>query len=406
MMKKSGIYIFLIVLVLGLLMLAEYSKPKEVNWFPSFASHHKIPYGSKVINDILEKNFADNITQVTRPPFEYITNNNDIEGTYFFLNNSIAFDDAELEKLLNWTANGNTLFIASESFADNILDELNFDLGTLYGGSGTDMDHDFYYNLVNPALETKEASKFSKDYYTHFFDEIDTLKTTVLGVVDNKKEIGAKNANFIKVPYENGEIILSTFPKAFTNYFLLEKEINKHYTAGLLSYLDSNRPVYVDNHYKTGKTFYTSPMRIFLSTKELKWAYYIVLIGALFYVIFEGKRKQRAVKVVTPLKNQTLTFTRTIADMYFENGRQKEIAEHKIGFFMDYVRSNFYVNTLEKNDDFYNNVASRSMHTKEETKKLFNYLDSILKKHSINDYELIQLNKTIEQFKAKADGRA
>lgn len=406
MMKKSGVYIFFIVLVLGLLMLTEYSKPKEVNWFPSFASHHKIPYGTKVINDILEKNFADNITQVTRPPFEYITNNNDIEGTYFFLNNSVAFDDAELEKLLDWTAKGNTLYIASESFADNIQDKLNFDLGSLYGGSGTDMDHDFYHNLVNTVLKTKEASKFSKDYYTLFFEEIDTLKTTVLGVVDNDKEIDRKNANFIKVPYENGEIILSTFPKAFSNYFLLQEETNRDYTAGLLSYIDNKRPIYVDNHYKTGKTFYTSPMRIFLSAKELKWAYYIVLIGVLFYVIFEGKRKQRAVKVVTPLKNQTLTFTRTIADMYFENGRQKEIAEHKIGFFMDYVRSNFYVNTLEKNDDFYNNVASRSMHTKEETKKIFDYLDSILKKHSINDYELIQLNKTIEQFKAKANGRA
>lgn len=406
MFKKSGVYIVLIVVVLGLLMLAEYNKPKEVNWYPSYASHHKLPYGTKILNELLEKMFADNVVQVTRPPFEYITDNNDIEGTYFFLNNSIAFDDAELEKLMNWAAKGNTLYIASSSFADNILDELNLDLGTLYGGSGTDMTHDFYFNLVNPRLKTDQASVFGKDYTTLFFDEIDTLKTSVLGVVDNEMEIGTKNANVIKVPYDEGEIVLCAFPKAYTNYFILEKEVNKDYMAGLLSYINKDHPIYVDNHYKTGKTFYTSPMRIFLSAKELKWAYYIVLIGTLFYVIFEGRRKQRAVKVVTPLKNQTLTFTRTIADMYFENGRQKEIAEHKIGFFMDYVRSNFYVNTLEKNDDFYNNVASRSMHTRDETKKIFNYLDSIMQKHSITDIELIELNKTIEQFKAKANGRA
>jgi len=405
-MKKSGIYIVLIVVILGLLMVAEYNKPKEINWYPSFASHHKLPYGTKILNELLEKKFGKNIVQVTRPPFEYVSSNKDMKGTYFFLNNSVAFDDAELDRLLEWTAVGNNLFIASQGFADNILDKLDLDLGVLYGGDGTNMEHDFYHNLVNPNVRTEKASVFGKDYTTTFFDEIDTLKTTVLGVVDNNKEISTKNANIIKVPYEEGEIILCAFPKAFTNYFLLEKEVNKDYAAGLLSYLDEDRSIYMDNHYKTGKTFYTSPMHIFLSAKELKWAYYIVIIGSLFYVIFEGRRKQRAVKVVTPLKNQTLTFTRTIADMYFENGRQKEIAEHKIGFFMDYVRSTFYVNTLEKNDDFYNNVASRSMHTKKETKKIFNYLDSIMQKHSITDLELIKLNKTIEQFKAKANGRA
>ena len=127
---------------------------------------------------------------------------------------------------------------------------------------------------------------------------------------------------------------MTSFPKAFTNYFIL-KDNNQEYTAGLLSYLDTERPIYMDNFHKSGKSFYTSPMYLFLNTKEFKWAYYLVLIGALIYIIFEGKRKQRAIPIVPPVKNQTVAFTRTIADMYFEKGELHLITKHKIDYFLE-----------------------------------------------------------------------
>tara|TARA_R110002049_G_scaffold150790_2_gene314013 strand:- start:12782 stop:13993 length:1212 start_codon:yes stop_codon:yes gene_type:complete len=400
--KKGGIYIFIAVITLALFMLLEYNKPKEVNWFPSFATHHKIPYGAKVINDLMEHRFGDKMIPIFRPPYEYLKQNDSISGTYFLLNNGLELDKAEAEKLLDWTAKGNTLFLAGSSFGQTLSDELNFETKTLYSD---DFQHNYYMQLVNPQLKTEHPVVFSKDFNVPYFDEIDTLTTTVLGIIDNFETITVKNANIIKQTYGKGTVILCLFPKVFTNYFILENEVNTNYTASLLSYVDDTKNIYVDNHHKTGKTFYTSPMRIFLSAKELKWAYYIALIGALLYVFFEGKRKQRAIPIVTPLQNQTLAFTRTIADMYYEKNRQKEIIEHRINFFMDYVRSKFHVNTLEKNDDFYNNIASRSFHTKEEVKQLFIYLEQITKESKITNEDLKKLNTTIEEFKVKANGR-
>lgn len=404
MFKKGWIYIAIAFLTLLGIFVLEYNKTKDINWFPSYVSHHKIPYGTLVFNDLMENHFPNSIQQVQQPPFEFLMRNDTIEGTYLFVNQSVAFEEAELNTLLDWVDMGNTLFVASESFESTLLDTLNLELNSLYNTS--ELDPTFYHQLVNPKLSNTPIA-FKQDYYAETFGEIDTLQTVVLGEVyaeSDSTETISKSINLIKQPFGNGEIILSSFPKAFTNYFIL-KDNNLEYTAGIMSYLNRDETIYMDNFHKSGKSFYTSPMYLFLNTKELKWAYYLILIGALVYVIFEGKRKQRAIPIVEPVKNQTLAFTRTIADMYFENGEQKLIAEHKIAYFLDYIRTKLHLPTQEWDETFFNNLASRSNVELEDVKALFSLMGRLQSKEKITNEELEKLNKNIEAFKAIADGK-
>ncbi len=403
--KKGVTYIIIALLTVALLMLMQYNKPKEINWFPSYVVQHKIPYGTYVLNEVMANFFSGNIEQIHVSPFEFLTTNSSIKGTYFFVNDRIEFGETELNVLFDWTAQGNNLFMAAGGFEEQLLDTLHIDTGSLYAGFGEDGVQ--FHKLVHPMLKKDSPYPFNKDSYASYFESLDTLKTHILGAVEIPSvsdSIQTAHFNVIKQKFGKGEIILSLFPKAFTNYFIL-KEGNKDYTAGLLSYLDGSRTVYMDNHHKAGKTFYTSPMHIFLNTKALKWAYYIALIGALFYVIFEGKRKQRAIPVVRPLKNQTLAFTRTIADMYFEKGEQKQIAEHKIAHFLEYLRSHFYLDTQNRDEGFYSNLASRSNRSVEEVKELFNLMEKLKVRAEVSDIELKKLNTLIEKFKVKANGR-
>ncbi|WP_273277630.1 DUF4350 domain-containing protein [Maribacter polysiphoniae] len=405
MRKKGSIYLIIGVVTLVILMLFQYSKPKEINWFPSFVAQHKIPYGTYVLNDLMENKYKDNLIQITQPPFEALQSADSLRGTYFFVNNDVLFGKAELNSLLDWTSKGNTLFIASGSFDEQLQDTLNFETSALYADFGETPKQ--VHQLLNPNLKSNATYTFSKDDYAIYFSKIDTLNTTLIGQVDYPVEDGSdtqKHFNVIQQNFGKGTILLSAFPNAFTNYFIL-KDNNRDYTAGLLSYIDGDRPIYMDNHHKSGKSFYTSPMYIFLNNKELKWAYYIVLIGALVYVIFEGKRKQRAIPVIVPLKNQTLAFTRTIADMYFEKGEQKSITEHKIAYFLEYIRSHFYMDTIKQDDVFYRNLAARSNHSYEEVKDLFQYMEKLKKSSVITNADLIQLNTEIEKFKVKAHGK-
>ncbi|WP_394749752.1 DUF4350 domain-containing protein [Spongiimicrobium salis] len=403
--KRGLIYIILGSIAIGGILLMEYTKPKKINWFPSFASHHKIPFGTYVFNQLIEKKFDERVRQVSRPPYEFLNNSEDIRGTYIFINQSVQFGDAELQSLLDWTSKGNTLFIASEGFEENFMDALGTDTRILYGDDG--IAHNYVHQLVHPELNPNRSYSFEKDYSVTYFSEIDTAKTTILGVVDSQPKdslVTKTHYNGIEQEYGEGKIILSTFPKAFTNYFIL-KEDNKDYTAGLLSYVENSGTIYMDNYYKAGKSFYSSPMYIFLNNRELKWAYYMALIGVVFYVIFEGKRKQRAIPVVKPLKNQTLAFSRTIADMYFEKGEQKEIADFKIEYFLEFIRSRFYLSTVHIDQRFYQNLASRSNHSVEEIETLFSFLISIKNSKQVSDANLKKLNTFIEKFKAKANGK-
>ncbi|MGB1209884.1 MAG: DUF4350 domain-containing protein [Lacinutrix venerupis] len=399
--RRGKIYIILTALVVILIIIIEYNKPQKLNWFPSYAKHHKIPYGSYVFYDQLERVYNNNITDTERPPFEYLTKNDSISGTYFFLNGIIDFDEAELNKLLNWTAKGNTLAIASTTISKKILDTLNLETSLI--SNFNNFDNIFDVQLKNKDLNNQQKYTFTKANFLNYFSVIDSTKTKVIGTISNTEKndsiIPEQHINVIKQTFGKGEITLNLFPQAYTNYFILEDN-NKDYTAGLLSYLNTNQPLYFDKYYKSGKKVATSPMYVFLKAKELRWAYYIMIIGALFYVIFDGKRKQRAIPIVKPLKNQTLDFTRTIANMYYESGKHTDIAQHKIQHFLEYIRTSLHLNTNTIDDAFIKNLASRSNNTIEDTKALFKDIETISSSTKITAEALENLNASIENYKS------
>ena len=137
------------------------------------------------------------------------------------------------------------------------------------------------------------------------------------------------------------------------------------------------------------------------SNKALKWAYYIMLISVLFYVVFEGKRKQRAIPIVNPLRNQTVDFARTIANMYYEKGKHKEMVNHITNHLLEYIRVHFHLQTSNIDDTFIDHLAARSNNTVEDTSELFKTIESFNKKTQINNIELERLNTLIENFKSK-----
>lgn len=400
MSKRGKLYIALVIIAVISIVVLENSKPQEINWFPSYVKKHKIPFGTFVFYEQLERLFGkDNVIDVDRPPYEFL-NDNDINGTYLFVNNQISFGAEEFDKLLEWTAKGNTLFVASSGFESNVLDTLNLETSTVnsfnnYGG-------DYIFKLKNKNLDTTIVSYEKADFLT-YFDKIDTLKTSIISVSDNKEHplrIETAHANAIRHSFGEGQIILSNFPQAFTNYFILESQ-NRNYTAGLLSYIDDSQPIYFDNYYKAGKPFFTSPLFILLNNKTLKWAYYMMLIGVFFYVIFEGKRKQRAIPIVEPLKNKTIDFTRTIANMYYEKGKHHDIAQHKIQHLLEFIRTQLYLNTNTIDTEFIKNLAARSNNSLEDTQTLFNVITSCSEDRKLETVELERLNRLIETFKSK-----
>lgn len=392
--KKTKIYLGLFSLLLISIIYMESVKPKPINWFPSYVGKHKIPYGTYVLNNELKNIFSTTkIDEIKIPPYVFLQDSTK-QGTYIFIDDAINFGEDEFNKLLQFVKRGNDVFISTHGVQ---IDTLGLETKGIFS---TAIEQTPFFKLMNRNLSSKEFN-FDRKFHNTSFVKIDTTSTIVLGktgyINQNEKRV-AEGINFIKQPYGKGNLYLHTFPEAFTNYFIL-KSSNNQYTASVLSYLDDSKPIFLDAYYKTGKSRITSPMHYLLSSKSLKWAYYIALIGILFFVIFEGKRKQRYIPIITPLKNQTLAFTRTIANMYYEKSEHKNIAEHKISYLLEYIRTKLHVPTVTINDQFYTYVASRSSIDKEKVISLFNYIDQVHLKNTITKEELIKLNTLIEEFK-------
>ena len=139
-------------------------------------------------------------------------------------------------------------------------------------------------------------------------------------------------------------------------------------------------------------------MRFILQNQALKWAFYVALVSLILFVIFRGKHTQRIIPVVEPLKNATLDFTKTIGDLYYQHGDFTNIITNKIQYFLEQIRSKYYLNTNELSEGFISKLAIKSSNKKEDAKALIDYIVYLKSKSNHTEKDLIQLNKLIESF--------
>ncbi|NCT18480.1 MAG: DUF4350 domain-containing protein [Flavobacteriaceae bacterium CG_4_8_14_3_um_filter_34_10] len=390
-------------ITIAALVYVESTKPVPLSWFPSYSNEDKIPYGSYVLFDLLQDTFKNKLEEVNLPPFEMLKDTS-FYGTYLFINNTVNFDKSELEKLLAWTEKGNTLFVSANYHSEALLDSLKMKTSAAFLFSN--FETRALLNLVNKKLTSSTPFLLNKEVPILYFKEIDTAKTTVLGVTqvfNDTLTISKPKVNFIRMPIGKGLLYLHNQPEIFTNYFILT-ENNIEHTQNVLSYLNNNTTIYWDNHYKTGKKTSKSPLYLLFANKHLKWGYYFVLLGSILFILFEGKRKQKPIPIVVPLTNKTYEYTQTIAGMYLEKKEHLEIAKKQIALFFEFIRTRLRLPTEHINQRFFEALASRSNSSVEDVKSIFLSIENIQKKPTISKEELLVLYQKINHFKTKVDG--
>jgi hypothetical protein len=203
----------------------------------------------------------------------------------------------------------------------------------------------------------------------------------------------------LRIPIGKGQLLLNCTPMVFTNIYLLAGDNNK-FISNTFSYLSQNE-VHRTEYYHLGRLESETPLRFILTTEALKWAYYIVVISILLFMIFEAKRKQRIIPVIPPLSNTTLEFVSTIGNLYYQKGDHKNIAEKKIQFFLEQVRTNYFLSTTQRNDFFITCLAKKSGNSDEVTRTLIQNIERILSSTQIDKKMLIDLNDQLERFHTK-----
>jgi hypothetical protein len=123
------------------------------------------------------------------------------------------------------------------------------------------------------------------------------------------------------------------------------------------------------------------------------------MTGLLLLVLFMAKREQRIIKVIKPLKNTSIEFTRTIGDLYFQHKDFTNIITKKITYFMELVRSRYHLSTQILDEEFITKLAHKSGNDLDKTKKLIDNINHLRGKSLHNEADLIELNKKTQDFK-------
>ncbi len=390
--KKTKLYIGLFVTLLLGIIITEIAKPIPIDWTPSYKSEHKKPFGCYVLKQEMAELFpVQSIETLQKSPYLSFTEGDVSDSSnYIFINDYLNFDTQELNQLIEYTEKGNNVFMAAHSFSDNLLDSF---------GLGLDGGRSYYEDTVLASFTNKAISPidtfYQKGIFLVYFDSFDTLNTEVLGHITSK-ESKEEKINYIRIAVGNGYFYLNTLPAAFTNYHILNGQDN--YVSNALSYLKETR-VYWDDYLKSGRVIIKSPMRYVLNQQELKWAYYLGIVSLLLFVIFRAKRNQRIIPIIKPLENSTINFTRTIGSLYYQTNDFDEITTKKINFFLEYIRSNFYLDTQNLNEQSAKKLASKAGKNVEDCKKLLDTIIFLSSKEYKTEQDLINLNKLITAFK-------
>jgi hypothetical protein len=392
-MKGYRKFIFAFALILAVYIVAEMNRPKPFNWDVTLSKDDKDPYGGFILYQQLKDLFPKAAINTYRlPVYNQVNNFNSVNTVYFLIDPVLQLSANDISELLNYVVTGNYVFISAENFGSALMDTLNFKTMRTFDLMHNDSSAP---DFKNPALKTGSRITFKKMTIDGYISEFDTARSVVLG--NNRRN----DVNFIKMPYGEGAIFIHAAPVCFSNYFMVTAE-NAEYTAKALSYLPKNvTGIFWDEYYKLGPSGSRNPLRFLLNDPFLRWAFRIGVFAMVMFVLFEMKRRQRIIPVITPLKNSTLEFVETVGTVYFNQRDNKNIALKKISYFFEYIRSAFYLPTAQLNDEWKSSVANKSGLPEHEVQEIIGIIETVQTSDSISDETLLLLNKKIDSFYEK-----
>lgn len=391
-MRKDWKYILYISLAFGLFVGVKLMSPKQHNWSVTFAHNDKNPFGAYAYSNLLPGIFSGKTISHSYKTLYELKDSLSADENIIIISSVFSADKEDTKTLLQHAENGGSVFISAEYFRGHFSDSLEvttYDYFFKVGGI-FDNEDSAHLKFLNPALDTLKEYYYRRNNIHNYFSQFDSVRTTVVAMNDYGYPVT------IRIAIGKGNLILNSTPLAFTNIYLLSAH-NHEFAAGTLSFLPSEDVTWTE-YYHLGRMEASTPLRFILTNEPLRWAYYITIFSILIFMFFEMKRRQRIIPIIKPLGNSTLDFVSTIGNLYLQSGDHKNVAEKKIHFILEQIRTKYLVNTSVLDKRFISALARKAGKDEQEIRGLVQMIIEVRSKERISAEELIGLNKSIEKF--------
>ncbi|MCW3076827.1 MAG: hypothetical protein JWO32_1436 [Bacteroidetes bacterium] len=393
MFKGNKKYYFIFFGLFALILLAQYLLPKPVNWNRTYQNKDKAPFGCYAIYNLINGVYSQQ-TGFNNKTFYNLKDRVKDSCSIIVINNDLNLNKSDLSSLNQILKSGNTVLLAANQFNGLLAD--TFHLST---SSGFESYFSIIDSLINKPGESihlvasnQSTNKFSFSRAANIatFRNFDTTRFKVLAFTETNK------ACLIKTRVGKGTLMLLSVPDIFTNYFVV-KHKNRQ-LAYLIFSLLKNRELIWDEYYKSYNVSNYSFLKFIFESDTLYAAYLLLFFSIVFYMIFEGRRRQAPIPVIEPVTNSTLDFVNVISHVYFNSKNHQTIALERIKYFYESVRKKFNTSTTEINEHFINEISELSGVQYLTVKQLFTYCERLKHATDLTEYELIELNRQITNF--------
>ena len=147
MSKRLKIYLGILIALIISVAFIEVSKPTPIDWRETYNERQTKPLDVEIFHKEIGVILYDGeINDVYRTPYEFFANQYDwkeyeykIEGTYMSISPDYLVDPSSIHELLDFAAEGNTIFISSKEMPRYLRDTLGFSIkdGVRYASKAT-----------------------------------------------------------------------------------------------------------------------------------------------------------------------------------------------------------------------------------------------------------------------------
>jgi hypothetical protein len=391
--RQERTFVGLLLAAVVLVVVAAWWVPDPLDWTDSFAADDSRPYASEVVRAALPDLFGEGaVRTISNPPYLQLRDTSTTGGAYFFVTATFAPDKIETERLLEYAARGNTVFVAAHRFKGPWADTLGLSTRPRAPSMARDTVR---LRLAQVPLGTKAGVPVRAETAAFVFDSLGT-QATVLGTVE---EEGTTDSSFVRQTYGEGTILLSSTPRVFTNVHALDEGTAPYLWAAFSHVPSSAEPVWWDAHYKPGRTQAETPLRFVLSTPALRHAYIVLIMGVVFFLLVKARRRQRVIPVIEPPDNATVDFVTTLGRLAHRRGDAEPVARRRVTYLLASLRARLDVTADPASEDWIEQVTARSGVSRDDVTALADSISAIRNTEAVSNEQLKTLDRRIQAFR-------
>jgi hypothetical protein len=198
-----------------------------------------------------------------------------------------------------------------------------------------------------------------------------------------------------------GTLYLHSQPMLFSNYFLSTEEGLDYfekvfsYLPDQISYWDAISKIPFANNPEDRR----SPLVYVLSQPSLAWAWYLLITCGLIYLVFNYKRIQRPIPVISLPENTSRQYIKTLGSIFMQTKRHDRLMEMKLKLFYDELRMRYRLKGPPFSSAWINEVVARTDLPLDDWQKLNNSIVDLKTKKEISGADLQILGKHLDKIR-------